>query len=178
MDTHRVWRFGDNVDTDAIVPGRFLANWNSHPEDLRKCCFVDVRPEFSAQVSRGDVIVAGCNFGCGSSRESAPVSIRMSGVSMVIAESFGRIFYRNSINIGLLAIVAPEAVAGIRDGDSITVDVYRGTIRNVTRDAEYGFTPFPSFIGKLVELGGLGPYVQSRLELEACAKAPAAGRAL
>lgn len=165
MTQHRVWRFGDNVDTDAIIPGRFLANWNSHPEALRNYCFVDVRPEFSVNVRAGDVIVGGCNFGCGSSRESAPVSIKMSGVSMVIAESFGRIFYRNSINVGLLAITAPEAVAGIRDGDMISVDVYHGIIRNETTDAEYRFTPFPEFIGKLIELGGLGPYVQSRLGL-------------
>ncbi|HJD98392.1 3-isopropylmalate dehydratase small subunit [Mailhella massiliensis] len=177
MTQHRVWKFGDNVDTDAIIPGRFLANWNSHPENLRKCCFVDVRPEFSAQVSPGDVIVGGRNFGCGSSRESAPVSIRMSGVSMVIAESFGRIFYRNSINIGLLAIVSPDAVAGIRDGDCIAVDLGRGVIRNCTRDEEYGFTPFPSFIGKLVELGGLGPYVRSRLGLEEQSEGEKAGKA-
>ncbi|WP_276819442.1 3-isopropylmalate dehydratase small subunit [Mailhella massiliensis] len=166
MDTHRVWRFGDNVDTDAIVPGRFLANWNIHPEQLRKYCFVDVRPAFSMEAAPGDIIVAGCNFGCGSSREAAPVSIKVSGVSMVIAESFGRIFYRNSINIGLLAIAAPAAVAGIQDNDRITVDIFRGVIRNMTRQAEYTFTPFPPFIGKLVELGGLGPYVQSRLALE------------
>lgn len=160
----RVWKFGDNVDTDAIIPGRFLANWNSHPETLRQYCFTDVRPEFSDRVSSGDIIVAGCNFGCGSSREAAPVSIKMSGISIVIAKSFGRIFYRNSINVGLLAIVAPKAVDGISDGESIEVDLLRGVIYNVTRNIEYGFIPFPEFIGKLVELGGLGPYVRSRID--------------
>ncbi len=166
MTEHRVWKFGDDVDTDAIIPGRFLANWNSHPEKLSKSCFVDVRPDFAAGVRPGDVIVGGRNFGCGSSREAAPVSIRMSGISMVVAESFGRIFYRNSINVGLLAIVSPEAAAGIQDGDKVDVDVCRGIIRNLTQGEVYGFIPFPEFIGKLVGLGGLGPYVKSRLVTE------------
>ena len=163
MTEHTVWKFGDDVDTDAIVPGRFLANWNSQPERLKQACFVDMRPDFTQRVQPGDVIVAGRNFGCGSSRESAPVSIRMTGVALIIAESYGRIFYRNCINIGLVAITAPEAAQAASEGDRLAVDLAGGCIRNLTQGTAHAFSPFPPFLAELLNLGGLGPYVQRRL---------------
>ena len=164
MSEHKVWKFGDDVDTDAILPGRFLANWNSRPEALKDYCFIDARPDFAPGVAPGDIIVGGGNFGCGSSREGAPVSIKMAGVSMIIAESFGRIFYRNCINIGLMAITAPEAARDAAEGDFLRVDLASGVISNRTRGTSHPFIPFPPFIGELIALGGLGPYVLRRLK--------------
>ena len=159
----KAWKFGDDIDTDAIIPGRFLANWNKQPEKLKAHCFADISPEFAAQVQAGDVVIGGRNFGCGSSREAAPIAIKMTGVKVVIAQSFARIFYRNSINVGLLALESPAAAAGIAMGDILEIDAAKGTIRNLTQQETYGFKPFPAFLQQILDLGGLAPYVKKRL---------------
>ena len=159
----KAWKFGDDVDTDAIIPGRFLANWNKAPEKLKEHCFADANPTFASQVQAGDIVVGGRNFGCGSSREAAPLAIKMTGVRVVIAQSFARIFYRNSINVGLLALESPAASAQIGAGDVLEVDTAAGTIRNLTRQQTYNFKPIPAFVQQILDLGGLAPYVQKRL---------------
>jgi 3-isopropylmalate dehydratase small subunit len=159
----KAWKFGDDVDTDTIIPGRFLANWNKEPEKLRANCFADLNPSFAAQVQAGDIVVGGRNFGCGSSREAAPISLKMTGVKVVIAHSFARIFYRNAINVGLLALESPAAAAGIAAGDLLEVDAAAGTIRNLTQQQTYRFSPIPPFLQQIIDLGGLAPYVRKRL---------------
>ena len=159
----KAWKFGDDIDTDAIIPGRFLANWNKQPEKLKTNCFVDLSPEFAKGVTADDFVVGGVNFGCGSSREAAPVAIKMTGVKIVIADSFARIFYRNCINVGLLALESPAASAGIEHDDMLEVDSAAGVIRNLTRNETYSFTPIPPFVQQILDLGGLVPYVQKRL---------------
>ena len=160
----KAWKFGDDIDTDAIIPGRFLANWNQQPEKLKANCFIDLAPEFANQVGADDFVVGGTNFGCGSSREAAPVAIKMTGVKIVIADSFARIFYRNCINVGLLALESPAASAAIRHGDRLEVDSAAGAIRNLTTDETYSFTPIPPFVQQILDLGGLVPYVKQRLK--------------
>ncbi|HOG15748.1 MAG: 2,3-dimethylmalate dehydratase small subunit [Syntrophaceae bacterium PtaU1.Bin231] len=164
----RAWKFGNDVDTDAIIPGRFLTNWNKHPERLKDFCFADARPEFAAGVRPGDVVVAGRNFGCGSSREGAPVAIRMTGVAVVIASSFARIFFRNAINVGLLPLESPEAAQDIRDGDLLEIDAVKGEIRNLTGGRAYAFKPLPAFLQEMLAGGGLARYVQRRLGITDC----------
>ena len=159
----KAWKFGDDVDTDAIIPGRYLANWNKTPEKLKEHCFADMNPTFASQVQAGDFVVGGRNFGCGSSREAAPIAIKMTGVKVVIAQSFARIFFRNSINVGLLVLESPAAAAGIAPGDVLEVDTAAGTIKNVTRQQTYNFKPIPSFLQQILDLGGLPPYVKRRL---------------
>ena len=159
----KAWKFGNDVDTDAIIPGRFLTDWNKTPEKLKAHCFADMNPGFASQVEAGDFVVGGRNFGCGSSREAAPVAIKMAGVKVMIAESFGRIFYRNSINVGLLALESPEASAGIAAGDLLEVDTGAGTIKNLTQGKSYKFKPVPSFLQQIIDAGGLAPYVKKRL---------------
>lgn len=159
----KAWKFGDDVDTDAIISGRYLANWNKTPEKLKEHCFADMNPTFASQVQAGDFVVGGRNFGCGSSREAAPIAIKMTGVKVVIAQSFARIFFRNSINVGLLVLESPEAAAGIAPGDVLEVDTASGTIKNVTRQQTYNFKPIPSFLQQILDLGGLAPYVKRRL---------------
>jgi 3-isopropylmalate/(R)-2-methylmalate dehydratase small subunit len=146
-------RYGNNVDTDVIIPARYL-NTSSHAE-LARHCMEDIDPEFSAKVKEGDLIVAGENFGCGSSREHAPIAIKASGVSCVIAKSFARIFYRNAINIGLPIMECPDAADAISDGDLISVDFDAGTIHNETKGATYQAAPFPPFILDIIRAGGL-----------------------
>jgi 3-isopropylmalate/(R)-2-methylmalate dehydratase small subunit len=146
-------RYGNNVDTDVIIPARYL-NTSSHAE-LARHCMEDIDPEFSAKVKDGDLIVAGENFGCGSSREHAPIAIKASGVSCVIAKSFARIFYRNAINIGLPIMECPDAADAISDGDLISVDFDAGTIHNETKGATYQAAPFPPFILDIIRAGGL-----------------------
>lgn len=158
----RVWKFGDDVDTDQIIPGRYLADWNKHPEKLGQYCFADVRPEFAQNVKPGDIIVAGRNFGCGSSRESAPTAIKMAGVQLVIADTFARIFFRNCINIGLLVLESPEAARAVQEGDELELDPV-GKIRNLTQGTEYPCKPVPPFLQEILDAGGLKPYVQKRL---------------
>lgn len=148
-----VIKYGDNVDTDVIIPARYL-NTSDHAE-LASHCMEDLDKTFVSRVQPGDIITAGQNFGCGSSREHAPIAIKASGVSLVIAKSFARIFYRNSINIGLAIVECPEAVDGISEGDKVEADMDNGIIRNLTTGKEYKTAPFPEFIQKIIENGGL-----------------------
>jgi len=161
-----VWKFGNDVNTDAIIPGRFLADWNKQPEKLKQYCFLDDRPEYSKEVQSGDYVIAGTNFGCGSSREAAPIAIKMSGVKIIIAASFGRIFYRNCINVGLLALESPEASENVEQGDKLEVDIAAGVIANTTTGRKYTFKPIPAFLKEIIDLGGLAPYVQKRLGIK------------
>lgn len=148
-----VIKYGDNVDTDVIIPARYL-NTSDHAE-LAAHCMEDLDKSFVSRVQKGDIITAGFNFGCGSSREHAPIAIKASGISLVIARSFARIFYRNSINIGLAIVECPEAVDGISEGDRVEADLDRGIIRNLTTGAEFRTEPFPEFVQNIIENGGL-----------------------
>ncbi len=154
------WVYGDNVDTDVIIPARYLVT--SEQKALAAHCMEDIDKSFAGKVKHGDMIIAGSNFGCGSSREHAPLAIQGAGVSCVIASSFARIFYRNSINIGLPILECTEA-GRISKGDLVEVDLRKGTIINVTKGENYSAKPFPEFLRDLIELGGLVPYVRSRL---------------
>ena len=142
--------YGDNVDTDVIIPARYLNTSNA--AELAAHCMEDIDPDFLSKVKPGDVIVAGRNFGCGSSREHAPLAIKTAGISCVIAKSFARIFYRNAINIGLPIIVCD---GDFHNGDALTVDLVAGSIQNHTTGASYAFPPFPAFLEKIIEAGGL-----------------------
>ena len=146
-------KYGDNVDTDVIIPARYL-NTSDHRE-LASHCMEDLDKTFVSRVKHGDIMVAGQNFGCGSSREHAPIAIKASGVSVVIAKSFARIFYRNAINIGLAIVECPEAAEGISEGDNVEADLDNGIIRNITTGKEYKTAPFPEFVQKIIENGGL-----------------------
>ncbi|MBE3586062.1 MAG: 3-isopropylmalate dehydratase small subunit [Thermoanaerobacter sp.] len=158
----KAWKFGDDIDTDAIVPARYLNT--SDPQELAAHCMEDADPSFAGKVQPGDIIVAGKNFGCGSSREHAPIAIKAAGVSCVIAASFARIFYRNAFNIGLPIFESPEAAAKIREGDEVMVDVESGTITNLTRREQYRVTPVPPFMQEIIAAGGLINYVARRLK--------------
>ena len=151
--TGDVIKYGDNVDTDVIIPARYL-NTSDHRE-LASHCMEDIDKTFVSRVKQGDIMVAGQNFGCGSSREHAPIAIKASGVSVVIAKSFARIFYRNAINIGLAIVECPEAAEGISEGDNVEADLDNGIIRNITTGREYKTAPFPDFVQKIIENGGL-----------------------
>jgi len=154
-------KYGDNIDTDVIIPARYL-NTSDHKE-LAEHCMEDIDKTFKTRVTQGDVIVAGKNFGCGSSREHAPIAIKASGISCVIAETFARIFYRNSINIGLLILECPEAAKDIEDNDEILIDVDSGVITNVTKNKAYSATPVPPFIQQIVKAQGLINYTKERV---------------
>jgi 3-isopropylmalate dehydratase small subunit len=158
----RAWVYGDNVDTDAIIPARYLST--SVPEELAPHCMEDVDESFASSVRAGDVMVAGANFGCGSSREHAPIAIKANGVSCVIAASYARIFYRNAINIGLPILECPEAVAAINAGDELEIDVAAGKITDRTNGKVFYAAPAPEFLRGLFAAGGLVPYVRERLE--------------
>lgn len=149
----KVFKYGDNVDTDVIIPARYLNT--SDPQELAAHCMEDIDADFTSRVRPGDIIVAGRNFGCGSSREHAPLAIKTSGVSCVIADSFARIFYRNAINIGLPILESSEAVEDLKNGDEIEVDFETGIIRNMRTNKEYRAQPFPAFIQDIMESGGL-----------------------
>ncbi len=149
----KAFKYGDSVDTDVILPARYLALYK--PEDLAKHCMEDIDAEFAGKVEPGDVIVAGENFGCGSSREHAPLAIKASGVRCVIASSFARIFYRNAINIGLPIFESPEAAKEIEAGDEIEVDIRAGKITNVSKGKTYTTGAYPEFIQKIIDAGGL-----------------------
>jgi len=153
--------YGDNVDTDVIIPARYLTVWD--PAELAAHCLEDLDPEFVKKVRSGDMIVAGENFGSGSSREHAPIAIRACGVAAVIAKSFARIFFRNAINVGLPALSCPEAVAEAKAGDELAVDLAAGRIENLTRKKSYTAEPFPEFLQRIIAAGGLVPYTQQRL---------------
>ena len=150
--------YGDNVDTDVIIPARYLNT--SDPKELASHCMEDIDKGFVAKVQAGDIMVAGYNFGCGSSREHAPIAIKASGISLVIARSFARIFYRNAINIGLAIVECSEAVDGISDGDEIEADLDNGIIYNRTTGQSFKTQPFPAFIQKIIENGGLVSSIQ------------------
>lgn len=145
--------YGDNVDTDVIIPARYLNT--SDKKELASHCMEDIDKEFVNKVQAGDIITAGFNFGCGSSREHAPIAIKESGISLVIAKSFARIFYRNAINIGLAIVECPEAAEAIKDGDIVEADLDNGIIYNRTSGASFKTQPFPAFIQKIIENGGL-----------------------
>ena len=161
----KVYKYGANVDTDVIIPARHLND--PSPAALASHCMEDIDADFASTVEEGDIIVAGPNFGCGSSREHAPLAIKSCGVKCVIAPSFARIFYRNSINIGFPILECPEAAAAIQNGDQVSVDFDSGLIRDETTGAEFRATALPPFIGRIVEDGGLLPYLKARLEKEA-----------
>jgi len=158
----KAWKFGKNIDTDLIIPARYLNT--SDPAELAKHCMEDADVKFVQKISPGDIIVADKNFGCGSSREHAPISIKAAGISCVIAKSFARIFYRNSINIGLPIFESPEAAAAITEGDQLEVDATAGIIKNLTRGEEYTVVPFPEFMQNLIAKGGLINYVREKVK--------------
>lgn len=153
-------RFGRDVDTDVIIPARYLNT--TDPDELAAHCMEDIDREFIKRVQPGDIIVAEENFGCGSSREQAPVAIKAAGVSCVIAASFARIFYRNAINIGLPILVSPEAVRETDSGDRLKVDLEKGEVTNLTRQKSYQADRFPEFMQNIVEAGGLMNYVKNK----------------
>lgn len=154
MNAHGiVHKYGDHVDTDVIIPARYLAS-QDHKE-LAAHCMEDIDKSFITKVKEGDIMVAGLNFGCGSSREHAPIAIKAAGISCVIAKNFARIFYRNSINIGLAILECPAASEGIDSGDEVTVDFDTGVITNVTKNETYQAEPFPPFIKDMIAKGGL-----------------------
>ena len=158
----RVFKYGDNVDTDVIIPARYL-NAPS-PEELAKHCMEDIDADFVKNVQVGDIMVGGANFGCGSSREHAPISIRAAGISCVIAASFARIFYRNAINIGFPILECPEAAERINAGDEVSVDFGTGVITDLTTGETFKATAFPAFINGIIENGGLLPYIKAKQE--------------
>jgi len=153
--------YGDNVNTDVIIPARYLTT--SDPDELAAHCMEDIDASFVGNVRSGDFIIGGENFGCGSSREHAPVSIKASEVSAVIAKSFARIFFRNAINVGLPALTCPEAVDDIDKGDELRVDLSSGIIENVTKARSYQAEPYPEFLRAIIAAGGLVAYTQERL---------------
>lgn len=159
----KCWKFEADVNTDLIIPGRYLNTID--PVELAKHCMEDVDPDFSRKVNAGDIIVADKNFGCGSSREHAPIAIKAAGVSCVIAKSFARIFYRNAFNIGLPLIISSEAVDGIDASDDVEVDTQTGRITNITKNKTYQSEPISSFIETIIASGGLMPYVIKKAKL-------------
>lgn len=157
--TGKVFRYGDNVDTDVIIPARYLNT--SDPKELASHCMEDIDKDFVKNVQSGDIIVADKNFGCGSSREHAPIAIKESGVSCVIARTFARIFYRNAINIGLPIIECEEAAANIKAGDEVSVDLSTGVITNKTNGHTYQGQPYPEFMQKIIASNGLVNYIKN-----------------
>lgn len=157
----KAWKVGNNIDTDLIIAARYLND--ASDENMRAHCMEDVIPDYANTIAPGDVLVAGSNFGCGSSREHAPIAIKVAGTKCVIAESFARIFYRNAINIGLPIIESPEAVRAIDQGDELDVDLENGVITNLTKNETYHFEKFPEFIQHIVEAGNLLNYVKVKV---------------
>ncbi len=156
----KVWKFGDHVNTDLIIPGRYLDDYNI--QNLAKHVMEDADPEFAKRLQKGDVVVAGRNFGCGSSREQAPAALKTAGVAAIVADSFARIFYRNAINVGLPVIVCPGAAEQIAQGEVIEIDLERGTIRAGAGQL-LKFNPLPTFLREILDAGGLVPYARNRL---------------
>lgn len=157
----RVWRFGDDIDTDAIIPARYLNT--SDPKELARHVMEDADKEFPNKVKAGDIIVAGKNFGCGSSREHAPIAIKAAGVQAVIAKSFARIFYRNSFNIGLPIFESEEASEKIKEGDTVEIDADSGTIKNISTGEQYTAKPIPPFMQELISTGGLIEWTKKKV---------------
>ncbi len=158
--TGKVWRYGDNIDTDVIIPARYLNTFD--PKELAKHCMVDIDETFAQNVKDGDIMVGGKNFGCGSSREHAPVAIKASGVPVVIAASFARIFYRNGINIGLPLLEIGDDVEKIKAGDKLSVDTATGEIKNETSGEVYHAHPLPGFVQDIADAGGLINYIKNK----------------
>ncbi len=158
----RVWTFGENIDTDAIIPARYLNT--SDPGELAKHVMEDADKDFSSKVKKGDIIIAQANFGCGSSREHAPIAIKAAGIQAVIAKSFARIFYRNAFNIGLPIFESEEAADKIGQGDEIEADADNGVIRNITKGEQYTARPIPSFMQELISVGGLIEWTKKRIK--------------
>ena len=158
--TGKVWVLGDDIDTDIIIPTEYLALKTI--DDMKQYGFSPLRPELAGQIQKGDIIVAGKNFGCGSSREHAPLCLKTAGVSCVIADTFARIFYRNAINIGLPIIECPEAAEGIDAGDQVEIDFDSGRIYNRTKGTEFQGQAFPPFMQELISAGGLVNYINSK----------------
>ena len=156
----KVIRYGDNVDTDVIIPARYLNS--SDPKELAAHCMEDLDKTFVSRVRPGDILAAGRNFGCGSSREHAPIALKASGIGCVIAETFARIFYRNAVNIGLPILECPEAAREIAEGDEIGVELRTGRIENRTTGKTYQAVPFPEFMQEIMEADGLIHYVRER----------------
>lgn len=156
----KVHKFADDVNTDEIIPARYLNTTDK--AELASHCMEDADKDFARKVGRGDIIVAGRNFGCGSSREHAPISIKAAGVSCVIAESFARIFFRNSINIALPIVESPEASKGIKAGDIVSVDTVKGIIKNITQRKSYRFEKYPPFMQKIIKAGGLMAQIKKK----------------
>ena len=159
----KVFKYGGNVDTDVIIPARHLTS--ADPEHLRQHCMEDIDASFAGSVSAGDIMVAGKNFGCGSSREHAPIAIKASGISLVIASDFARIFYRNAINTGLPIMECPEASSRIGSGDIVEADFDTGVITNITKGESYQAAAFPEFIGRIIAAGGLVEYTRKEIGL-------------
>ena len=158
----KVLKYGDNVDTDVIIPARYLNSFDA--QELSSHAMIDIDPTFIDRLDKGDIMVAEKNFGCGSSREHAPLALKTAGVSCVIAKSFARIFYRNSINIGFPILECPEAVDGIDEYDKVEVDFDTGIIYNLTKNTKFQSIPFPPFLQKMIELNGLVNYVNQKKE--------------
>jgi len=155
----KAWKFGENLNTDEIIPGRY--NITIDPTELARYVFCEIKPDYAAQVKPGDVVVGGQNFGCGSSREHAPVAIRGSGAQCVIAASFARIFFRNAINIGLPILECPQAASDIDEGDEIEVDVRTGQIFNISKNHRYSARPLPVFVMKIAAAGGMVSFLKT-----------------
>ena len=160
--TGRVFKYGDNVDTDVIIPARYLNT--SDPKELAAHCMEDIDLDFAKEVQEGDIIVANKNFGCGSSREHAPIAIKESGISCVIASTFARIFYRNAINIGLPILECDQAVKSIEAGDKLEVNFDTGVIKNLTKNEEFQGEAFPEFMQKIINSNGLIGYIKNSQE--------------
>lgn len=158
----RVWKYGDNIDTDVIIPARYLSA--STAEELGKHCMEDIDTGFIKAVKPGDIMVAGENFGCGSSREHAPLALKGAGIAAVVAKSYARIFYRNAIDIGLPILESAEAVDGAATGDVLEIELESGVIKNQRTGATFQSKPFPKFIMDIIEAGGLIPYTRRRLQ--------------
>lgn len=156
------WKFRDNVDTDVIIPARYLNT--SDPEELALHCMEDYDPQFTEKMSRGDIIVTGKNFGCGSSREHAPIALKAAGIACIIAQSFARIFFRNAINIGLPIFESVEVVDQCSQGDILEVDTVKGEIKNLSKDKVYKTNLLPEFIQKIIAVGGLREYVKEEIK--------------
>ncbi len=158
----RVWKLGDNVDTDQLLPGRYLSL--TDPAALASHCLEDLRPGFSQQVRPGDVLVAGENMGCGSSREHAPLALKTLGISCLVASSFARIFFRNAINLGLPALASPEAVSGLEEGDLVQIGLSTGRIENLSRPSSWSAPPLPRFLAEVIDAGGMTAFVRRQMQ--------------
>jgi len=161
MMTGRVFKYGANVDTDAIIPARYLNV--SEPAELAQHCMEDIDSDFAQKVKPGDIIVATTNFGCGSSREHAPIAIKAAGVSAVVAKSFARIFFRNAINIGLPLLESPETVDNTNAGDVLQIELETGTINNITKGKTFKAKPYPRFMSEIIASGGLVEYTKKKI---------------